>query len=308
MKTFAALLMGIGVLFFAGCGDNTPVNSDVSSAAPQSPYYLSGDKTLDVNGVLVRYREEGDASKQTLVMVHGFSSSLETWDAIAADLKSEYHIVRLDLPGHGLTGPDPQERYSNEETVTLLADFLNALSLERPVLIGNSLGGLVAWRYALSAPDAVSRLVLIAPGGFSINGVTETPVPVPAMVKFYLQQAPLAGVTQATQALYADPEKLSSARVQQIKDLMDYPGNGDALVKRAAVFTLPAPDADLAKVTTPTLIIWGEKDRMVPPAHASRFMEFMPAATLKMYENAGHVPQEELSLRVAADIRAFLED
>ncbi len=239
-------------------------------------------------------------------MVHGFTSSLETWDALAADLAADFRTVRLDLPGHGLTGPDPQARYTNDDTVDVLGPFLTALNIENPVLIGSSLGGLVSWRLAAKSPDAVSKLVLIAPGGFSINGVTETPADVPLMVKLYLTKAPEAGVKQATAALFADPAKLSPERVKTVLDMMTWPGNGEAFAARAAAFTLPAPEQDLASVSAPTLIIWGDKDVMVPPEHGEKFTAVMPNAALKIYKDIGHVPHEEAPQRVSADIRAFL--
>ena len=299
---YIQLCLAVMFAAVAACSAKT----EIPQAVQESPYFLAQDAVIDVDGVTARYRSEGPEDAQPIVMVHGFSSSLETWDALAADLSADYRVIRVDLPGHGLTGPDPQARYTNDDTVTFLENFIAATGLENPVLVGNSLGGLVSWRLAAKTPDAVSGLVLIAPGGFSINGVTETPVEVPMMVKFYLTKAPEAGVKQATAALYGDPAKLTDARAQSVLDMMTRPGNGDAFVARAAAFTLPDPAADLAKVTTPSLIIWGEKDIMVPADHSDKFIAAMPNAGLKIYKNTGHVPQEETPEKLAADIRAFL--
>lgn len=304
MKPFTFVLTIIVSFLLVSCG----LNETKVSSVTDSPYFLKADKIIDIDGVTIRYREEGDVTKPTLLMVHGFTSSLETWDALSENLKADFHIVRLDLPGHGLTGPDPQERYSNEETVTILSQFIDALKLDRPTLIGNSLGGLVAWRLAEQSPEKVSKLVLIAPGGFSINGVTEEPVDVPMMVKFYLKNAPLAGVKQGTAALFADPAKLSEDRVTEIRDLMLQPGNGDAFVTRAARFTLPDPTEALKSLSVPTLILWGDKDVMVPVSHSTDFGSLIPNAQLKVYGDVGHVPQEEAPAQVADDIRAFLSE
>lgn len=291
---------------FGACSPNGSAPENI--APSQSSYFLPSDKMATVDGIEIRYRDEGPIDAPVLVMVHGFTSSLETWDIIVSDLKTDHRIIRLDLPGHGLSGVDASGDYSNARTVKLFNSFLMQLELDDVTVIGNSLGGLVAWRAALDNNEAIEKLVLISPGGFSINGVTETPVDVPMMVKFYLTKAPSAGVKQGTTALFGDSSKLTEARLSVIEDMMKQPGNGDAFVARAEQFTLPAPENDLQKVSAQTLIIWGDKDIMVPPEHGPKFAELIPNASLKIYEGAGHVPQEEVPAKLAADIRDFLND
>ena len=278
MKHLTAALMLSLACALSACG-----GASESPATPQdSAYFLPQDNIINIEGVQVRYRDEGPRDGRTIVMIHGFTSSLESWDVLTQDLTADFRLIRLDLPGHGLTGPDPQARYTNEETVLFLENFLRAIEVDSPILVGNSLGGLVAWRLAAKSPDMASQLVLLSPGGFSINGVAEDPIEVPILVKLYLTKAPEAGVKQATSALFADSSKLSDARVKQVRDMMLRPGNGDAFVARAASFTLPNPTADLASVQTPTLIIWGDNDIMVPVAQAEEFAAVMPNATVKI--------------------------
>lgn len=306
MTLKSIITAGFLALMMTCCGSAERV--EAAAPAAQSPYFLDSDKFITLDGIDIRYRDEGPKDGAVIVMVHGFSSSLETWDALAKELVSDYRIIRLDLPGHGLSGPDNAGDYSNEKTVGIFSQFLAALDLKQPVIIGNSLGGLVAWRAAAQSPETASKLVLISPGGFSINGVTERAVDVPVMVKYYLTKAPLAGVKQASAALYGDPKMLTDLRVTQIHDLMSRPGNGYALVLRAGQFTLPAPEIDLAKVDSPTLIIWGEKDVMVPSDHGPKFVRAMPNALLLPYDGIGHVPQEESPVRLAQDIHKFITD
>ena len=147
---------------------------------PTSQYWSADDHWVDADGMTFRVREQCRQGAPVIVLIHGFSYSLESFDAWADDLSADYRVVRFDLPGHALTGPDPQQRYSVGETVALTASLLDTLGHDDVVLVGNSLGGLVSWRLAAERPELVSRLVLLAPGGFSINGVTEDSVPVPA--------------------------------------------------------------------------------------------------------------------------------
>ena len=304
MKYLASTLLVSLALVLPACGPK----SDVPFTPQESAYFLAQDKVIDVDGVKVRYRDEGPQDGRAIVMVHGFTSSLETWDALANDLKSEFRVIRLDLPGHGLTGPDPQARYTNEESVQFLEGFLEAINVDKPILVGSSLGGLLSWRVAANSDDLVSKLILIAPGGFPINGVGDDPVAVPMMVKLYLTKAPETGVNQATSVLFSDPSKLSVKRQKEVRDMMLVPGNGDALLARAASFTLPDPTPDLAMVNVPSLLIWGQDDIMIPVTQAEKFVTAMPDAELIIYPNMGHLPQEESPEVVAKDVRKFLTD
>ena len=278
----------------------------VPQASIDSPYWREADRLVDVDGVTARVRVEGPDGAPVIVLVHGFSHSLESWDAWAADLSSDHRVVRMDLPGHGLTGPDPQARYSVPQTVDFLAGLVDALDLQSFTLAGNSLGGLVAWRYAADHPDRVDHLVLLAPGGYSINGVTAEPVAVPMAVNFYLTQAPEPVVSAATAALYGDPSRMDPAVPARIHALMRGEGVGQAMVERLQVFTLPDPESDLARVSVPTLILWGGRDGMVPTEHAARFEAAIDGAELIVYDDLGHVVQEEDPARTLADLRAFL--
>lgn len=306
MRLKTLLIASIIALPFSACSPSNPAPEETS--AQLSPYFLSSDRMATIDGVKLRYRDEGPKDAPVIVMVHGFTASLETWDALSSSLTSNYRIIRLDLPGHGLSGADTSGDYSNARTIDIFNLFLAQLNLNDVTVIGNSLGGLVAWRAALANAETIGKLILISPGGFSINGVTDTPVEVPMMVKYYLTKPPSASVKQATTALYGDPSKLTDTRLKVIEDMMKQSGNGEAFVARAGQFTLPAPENDLQNVLASTLIIWGDKDIMVPPAHGQKFVDAMPNAILKTYKSVGHVPQEEAPDRLAADIRNFLKE
>ncbi|WP_429912854.1 alpha/beta fold hydrolase [Glycocaulis sp.] len=275
-------------------------------APPPEP--AAGERTVEAAGMSWRVREDGPADAPAIVLMHGFSHSLEGFEGWAEALSDSYRVIRLDLPGHGVTGPHPGGAYSNEDTAAQVAELLDALALERFVIGGNSLGGLVAWRYAAAHPERVAGLVLVSPGGYSINNVGDEPVEVPLPVQMYLRLAPDAGVRMATETLYGDPSRLSDARVAEIAQMMRQPGIGEALIARLQQFTLPDPQPVLATIAAPALILWGAEDRMIPAEHGERFADAMPDARLITYEGAGHVAMEEIPAETAADVRAFLEE
>lgn len=297
-----AVAAGAAWLIFGRDGAGT-----APEAVVDSPYWSEDDRLVEVDGVSARVRVEGPPDAPVLVMVHGFSYSLESWDDWAAALSADYRVVRMDLPGHALTGPDPQARYSVPQTVDFLANLMDAMNIREASLIGNSLGGLVAWRYAADHPGRVDSLVLVAPGGFSINGVTEEPVDVPAGVRFYLTSAPRPMVAGASAGLFGDASRMDPDLPGRVHALMQGEGVGEALVQRLEVFTLPAPEDDLARIEAPTLILWGGEDGMVPVEHAARFEAAIPDAELIVYDDLGHILHEEAPARTLEDVRAFLE-
>jgi len=277
------------------------------SEIPDSPYWNADDQWVEVAGLRTRVRQTGPQDASPIILVHGFSVSLESWDAWAVDLSTDYRVIRADLPGHGLTGPDPEKRYSVPQTAAFIGDLMDALGIEQAIIGGNSLGGLAAWRFAADNPDSVSALILVSPGGYSINGVTEDPVSVPAPVDAYLRMAPAAFVSAATAQLYGDASRLDPAVPTRIAALMAYDENGAAMVERLEVFTLPDPEADLARVTAPTLILHGERDAMIPVDHSRNMAQIIPNAHLVTFDDLGHVAHEEAPDRTLAEVRAFLQ-
>jgi len=273
----------------------------------EAEYATSADRFLDIDGARVRVRDEGPSDAPPVILLHGFIFSLESWDAWAGELSADYRVIRYDLLGHGLTGPDPQQRYAPAERAAFIGEVMDALDIDNAVVGGNSLGGLAAWRFAATNPDRVDALILVAPGGYSINGVTDEPVEPPEPLKLFLRTAPEAGVEATLLGVFENDAAASAERVTIARDMMRRRGNGDAFVQSIEEFTLPAPDADLTNIAAPTLILWGEEDALIPVAHGSQFEAAIPNAELVVYDGVGHVPQEESPQRTAADARAFLQ-
>ena len=286
----------LGVALLSACG-GSPEPID----AQASPYWNEADRMVDLDGQTVRYRTSGPEDAPTVVMLHGFTDSLHTWDALVATLEDDFRVIRPDLPGHGLSGPAPDGDYSNAALVTFVQDFIEATTDEAPILVGNSLGGLAAWRAAAENPEIVSGLVLLAPGGIPHNGVGDDPVNVPAMLKLYLKTAPEAGVRTALKAMHANPDIVTDEQVSQYRDLMR--GQGNAFTARAAQFTLPDPVADMSRISVPTEIIWGLEDTVLPPDHGGMFAQNIQNANLSLLYSTGHLPHIEATDDVESTIR-----
>lgn len=270
------------------------------------PRYATGaSKFLDVDGLSVHYRDEGHGPP--LVLLHGTGASLQTWDGWTAALATQHRIVRMDLPGFGLTGPSPAGDYSIPAFVAFLESFRKAVHLERFALAGNSLGGQIAWSYAVSYPERVTDLVLVDSAGY--------PILRPALV-FRLARIPLLStllaradpgpmVRRTLKAAYGDPRKVTPELIERYRLLALRQGNRAAFVERARVSQVDR-SADISRVRVRTLVLWGRDDRLIPVTDATRFDEAISGADLIVYDGVGHVPMEEIPERSAADVEAFL--
>ncbi len=275
-------------------------------AGSASEYLTENDRMLSVAGANVRVRIEGPVDAPPVILLHGFIYSLESFDAWAAGLKRDYRVIRFDLLGHGLSGPDPQKRYSPEERAAFIGDLMDALGVERAVIGGNSLGGLAAWRFAAAAPDRVTALILVSPGAYPNRGVADQPLSPPAPFAFFLRNPTEAGVALALQGVYADPAAISPDGVRRTAVLMRQPGNGDAFVESIEEFSLPDPEPLLKSITAPTLILWGAEDKVIPAEQGAQLAEAISGAELIVYPGVGHVAHEEAAERSINDVRAFL--
>ena len=282
----------------------TPV---VPQIDPPSDYLTAKDRFIMVNGLRVRLRDEGPRHAPVIVLMHGFIYSLETWDQWADALKRNYRVIRFDLAGHGLTGPDPEKRYSPTERAAFVGDLLDALHIKRATIGGNSLGGLAAWRFAAMAPARVSALVLVAPAAYPANGVGDKPAAVPDAMKAFLLTAPNAGIELTLKRIFSDDTKVTPEMAKRMGEMMRRPGNGEAYIQSIEEFSLPDPADDLAKIKAPTLLLWGADDIVIPVDEGRRMEEAIKAAELIIYPGVGHTPQEEAPEQTVGDVEKFLE-
>ncbi len=280
--------------------------AQVALAGAAADYVTADDRMMTIAGANVRVRMEGPSDAPPVILIHGFVYSLESFDAWAADLKRDHRVIRFDLLGHGLSGPDPQKRYSPHERAAFIGDLMDSLGLERAVIGGNSLGGLAAWRFASMAPERVSALILVSPGAYPNRGVADTPLSPPAPFALFLQNPTEAGVALALQGVYADKKAITPEGVRRTTVLMRQPGNGNAYVESIEEFSLQDPGLMLKAITAPTLILWGAEDRVIPVEQGSRMAAAIPEAELIVYEGVGHVAHEEIAEKTIADVRVFL--
>jgi pimeloyl-ACP methyl ester carboxylesterase len=277
---------------------------DKSRAALETAY--PGDyRTVD--GVRLRLRDTGPRDAPTVILIHGFGSSLDTWEPWAKALSAKYRVIRFDLPGFGLTGVDPTGDYTDAREIRILVDLMDQLGVQRASLIGNSLGGRIAWNFAALHPERVTRLVLVSPDGFASPGFEYGVAPkTPLMMRALPYVAPRGLLKANLAAAYADPKHLSEATLTRYRDMMLAPGVRPAILTRMGQVILRDPAPTLARIQAPTLLLWGEQDHMIPIANAADYMRDLPHATLVRLPNLGHVPFEEDPAASLGPVERFL--
>jgi len=266
---------------------------------------------LDVKGQQVHLRDIGPRDDPVpIVLLHGTSASLHTWEGWAASLSHDKRVISVDLPGFGLTGPNASGDYTMTSYVRFVLDTMDALKVQRATLAGNSMGGNIAWEVALAAPQRIDRLILVDAGGYP---PTATSIPLGfrlarmPVVRSMLPNLLARGMIEASvRNVYGDPSRVTAELVDRYQDLTLREGNRRALVQRFEQSDWGVHSARIATLTLPTLVLWGGRDRLIPPEHARRFAHDIAGSRVVMFDELGHVPQEEDPARTVIPVRAFL--
>ena len=296
-----AAALGVGLSY----APDRPVETLVARWAPPPSDFL------ELDGQLVHLRDEGPRDDPApIVLLHGTSASLHTWEGWAAALRTQRRIITVDLPGFGLTGPNAAGDYRGDTYARFVLRLADALKVQRFVVGGNSLGGEVAWRTAWLAPQRVSALILVDAAGYPFDpqhlplAFTLARVPVLNRLVDYL--TPRALIERSLRDVYGDPAKVTPALVERYYELSLRAGNRHALVQRFAQLEHGEHAARIAALKLPTLVLWGGRDRLVPPDNARRFAHDIAGSTLVVFDDLGHVPQEEDPPRTLEAVKAFL--
>lgn len=314
------ILLGLLVLIVgaAVAGYFTLRRADIPYATLDRIYASPSSKFIDMGGgVEAHWRDEGNPNARPILLIHGFSASLHTWEPWVRELGGEYRMISVDLPGHGLTRTPAGYKPTIEGYADFVDAFMEKTSLDKAIVVGSSMGGNTAWMMALRHPDRVDSLVLVGASGWreeSNEGSQQEPL------VFKLLRTPVVGpllmnldnsrlVRGGLEASFVDKSLVDDAMVKRYVDMARAPNHRPVLLaitvsrdERAI-----ATRESLAKIATPTFILHGDQDNLVPVAGATLFRDAIPGAQAVIYENIGHIPQEEIPARSAQDLRTFLK-
>ena len=302
----AALVLLVAAFVLATWAPDRPV------AELQRRWAPAPSQFLEIAGMKVHVRAEGPRDDpHPLVLIHGTAASLHTWEGWAGALKAQRRVIRFDLPGFGLTGPSPDGDYSIESYVRFTLALLDKLGVQRCVLAGNSLGGQVAWETALAQPKRVEKLILVDAAGYPMQS-TSVPIGfriarIPVLNRLMQYTLARSFIESSVRNVYGDPARVTPELVDRYFELTLREGNRAALAQR---FRQAGPtDASAKRIATlklPVLVLWGGRDRLIPPDNAARFQHDIAGSELVTFDDLGHVPQEEDPTRTVNATRKFL--
>lgn len=297
----AMLLLVVGYLAVGYAPDIPAQEIRAKYAYPESQF-------VPVQGMDAHCRVTG-SGPETIVLLHGTSSSVHTWQGWTTMLDPHYRVVSFDLPGFGLTGPFPHTDYSPERYLEFITEVLHALDVQTFHLAGNSFGGFLAWRFAVEHPDRVSKLILLNSSGYP-RGDQPTPLGFRLAMNEWMRPVftkitPRSVVSRTVHEVYFDQGKVTDALIDRYYALLLREGNRDALMYRIQQVKHETAE-EVRNVKCPTLILWGDHDRVVTPDDAPKFHRDIAGSELIVYQNMGHVPMEEDPERTMADVIRFL--
>lgn len=297
------------VLLFLGL--HAGYYADIPVEDLKTIYANNESQFIEIDGMDVHYRDEG--AGDIIVLIHGTASSLHTWDKWVEELKGSYRVIRLDMPAFGLTGANANGDYTIKSYTSFLNTFLKELSVESFYLAGNSLGGNIAWNYAVDYPEQIKKLVLINSSGLPTNKaqpwifkMAKTPI----VSSLFLSITPRFVVKKNLEQVYHDDSKVTEALVTRFHDMSLRTGNRQAFIDRARTdFKLgnSVNYARLKNVKSETLIIWGEDDEWISLNNGKQMDSLIPNSNLSIIKNSGHVPMEENPSQSATIMTNFLK-
>ncbi len=315
LKRLGIFIVSILVIFII-----SGIHLDIPREELESRYAKGLSQFLDLpDGTRIHFRDEGLPEKPTIVLLHGFNGSLFNFERLVPFLIKDFRLISLDLPGFGLTGATPIADYSTEafiDTVTLLT---KELGIEKFSIAGNSMGGGVAWRYALKYPTKIESLILLSSSGVVTeedlkrfeDRKNKSPIVWKLMSsgilkKFLNFYTPKFFATQGLKASVYDQDLATKEYAMQFHDLVLLEGSRSAILSmsigsRSRVY---GPEV-LSDISAPTLVIHGQEDNIINYESSLVFKDNIDVVEIKIYPLVGHLPMYEAPQRTAHDVKVF---
>ena len=264
-----------------------------------------------LNGVNLHFRDEGDTNSPVVILVHGHTEDLHTWNNMAKKLVEKFRVIRFDLRRHGLTGPAPDNEYRLESYVSDLSMLIQHLGVDNFVLVGHSMGGRISLKYAIENPESVNGLVLISASGAPPKEKTAKPMAL-RLMKNSLGRALIRRMWSRKMAkssledMVFDSSVITDEEIDRMWDFSRYPGSMDAMFKEFSEIWNDFESTEINEFSKSTLLIWGEEDTICPMAMGEWYDSELPDSSLIRLQNIGHNPQLECPDKCLDEITSWM--
>ena len=308
IKIAIALILGIVLLFYSMIKLDIRYPSDISKESIEAKYLLESSDFIEIDGVNIHFAIDGTGPD--LLLLHANYANLIDWNPWVDQLKKHFRVIRIDIPGHGLTEADPSNDYSMQRTVFLLENFLNELEIDTLSIAGASLGGTTSLHYASQNPEKIDNLILVSPGALNprVRGRSE-PVTLPKPFEIIAHITPKIVTESLLKGGFGDPNNVTDELVVRWHDLLLREGQRDAQIARVNQYVSGNIDEVLSQIISPTLIMWGKKNNVVPVDLAYEMKDMMKNSSrieMIIYETGGHQLVQELGLQTGEDALKYL--
>ena len=308
IKIAIALILGIVLLFYSMIKLDIRYPSDISKESIEAKYLLESSDFIEIDGVNIHFAIEGTGPD--LLLLHANYANLIDWNPWVDQLKKHFRVIRIDIPGHGLTEADPSNDYSMQRTVFLLENFLNELEIDTLSIAGASLGGTTSLHYASQNPEKIDNLILVSPGALNprVRGRSE-PVTLPKPCEIIGHITPTIVTESLLMGGFGDPNNVTDELVVRWHDLLLREGQRDAQIARVNQYVSGDIDQVLSEVRAPALIMWGKKNNVVPVDLAYEMKDMMKNSLrieMIIYESGGHQLVQELGIQTGKDALEYL--
>jgi len=308
----------IGVLFIAALAGLVYVGwaSDIPHDTLAEKYATGASDFIDLpSGARAHYRIQGNDAGPKVLLLHGSNASLHTWEGWIEALEDNYFIVTVDLPGHGLTGATPADDYTYTGMVNFLKEFTDAIAFERFTLGGNSMGGGITLQYALTYPEQLEALVLVDAAGIDVPASAAHKVDFPLAFQLagrwytdwiFTNITPRSIVAEGLKKSLTNQDIADDKIIDLYWELARHPGNRRATSKRFAWYRESKQSLAIDSIEKPTLIIWGEDDKLIPVEVGHEMHHRIKGSQLEVFKNMGHIPMEEAPAETVVTVQDFL--
>ena len=308
IKIAIVLILGIVLLFYSMIKLDIRYPSDISKESIEAKYLLESSDFIEIDGVNIHFAIDGTGPD--LLLLHANYANLIDWNPWVDQLKKHFRVIRIDIPGHGLTEADPSNDYSMQRTVFLLENFLNELEIDTLSIAGASLGGTTSLHYASQNPEKIDNLILVSPGALNprVRGRSE-PVTLPKPFEIIAHITPKIVTESLLKGGFGDPNNVTDELVVRWHDLLLREGQRDAQIARVNQYVSGNIDEVLSQIISPTLIMWGKKNNVVPVDLAYEMKDMMKNSSrieMIIYETGGHQLVQELGLQTGEDALKYL--
>ena len=307
MKIFIFLVLFVS-LFIILVGGYTLFrkNHFVSKEATIQKYKYPNSQFVDWEGIKVHLTEQGSGNT-SVVLIHGLGGAMHEFKPLAERLAKNYHVVSFDLPGFGLS--DAPSHTTDIQAIyrDFMGFILDNYIKDTCYLIGNSMGGMIAWNTALNKMKKIQKLVLLAPAGYDMVQIAEKNAEWinQPIIRFLLAKGAARFIAKSNvEMCFYNDEHIDPELFDRKYGMMNKVGNLEYL-KQLAGYKKFMDTSTIKQIETPTLLIWGTEDEIIPYSHAERFNRDLPNCTFLTYENCGHAPMLEELDKCADDILNF---